>query len=71
MAEILRRKLLSSFMDTQKKINSLPCLKVSIMLFSKHNANTSAYQVILKSLKSHCHYSFRRDTVNFQLLHFR
>ena len=33
------------------------------------NPNTSAYQVILKSLKVNSH-SFRKDTVNFQLLHF-
>ena len=37
MAEALRRKLLSTFMDTQwrRKKSSLPCLKVYIMLFPK------------------------------------
>ena len=54
----------------KKKIISLPCLKVYIMLFPKHNSNASAHQVILKSLKANCHYSFRRDAVRFQVLHF-
>ena len=54
----------------KKNINALPCLKVYIMLFPKHNSNTSAHQVILKSLNANCHYSFRRDAVNFLSLHF-
>ena len=72
MAEALRRKLLSTFIDTdcrKKKINSLLCLKVYIMFFPKHNTNNSAHQVILKSLKANCCYS-KRNAVNLQLLHF-
>ena len=54
----------------EKKINSLPCLKVYIILFPKNNSNVCAHQVILKSLKANCHYSFGRDTVNIQLVFF-
>ena len=72
MAEALRHQLLRTFLDTQsaekKKINSLPCLKVYIILFPKYDSNIFAHQVILKSLKANCHYSFSRDAVNFHLL---
>ena len=54
----------------KKKISPWPYLKVYIMPFPKHNSNISAHQVILKSLKTNCPYSFRRNVVNFQLLHF-
>ena len=74
MAEALRKKPLSTFMDTQsdvEKDKSITWSKnVHYVFFPKHISNTSAHQVILKSLKAKWHYTFRRDAVNFQLLHF-
>ena len=56
------------WLSKQPKKNLLACLKVYIMLFPKHNSNTTAHQVILMSLKANCHYLFMQSISNFCIL---